>query len=267
VRAVARRIDDPPPDPAADPGPAPCAGADAAADVAAAPSFGCAVAAADVAAASSFVVAAALVGIVVATGDAGPYGGALVIAGGATLLGLAPAAVALGLRLARRRRHRSPATGRLVVASLAVLALAVVLVPVGDAVRSRLEARRADDVVHRLDAAARRCATTAVTAVPEEPDPPSAATVRPRLTDRFHGCLQAAARPVVDQLSCTPAGCFTTLVDLTHVAEPAVIVDSPAYLDAELRRRTGERYDRTGRGVRVRRPPGAGGTFRTERGD
>jgi hypothetical protein len=247
LRAVATGIAEPTPDP----GPA---------------SSSVAVAVADVAAAVAFALAALLVASVVVTGEAGPYGGALVLAVFAALVGLAPAAVAVGLRLARRRGGPF-VTGRWVVAALGALVLAVVLLPVGDALRERREERRADDLVDRLDVAARRCATSAVAAVPDETDPPSGASVRPQLTDRFHACVQRAAGPIVDQLSCTPAGCFTTLVDLTHLSQPTVIVDSPTYLDAELRRQTGARYDRTGRGVRLRRPPGAGGTFRTERGD
>lgn len=143
----------------------------------------------------------------------------------------------------------------------AATVLVVVAIPLGERVRRWQDERAAHAVVHELDAAARTCAGRAVAAVPDEVEANPGVSIRPRLRTAFDECLLRFA----PTLGCTPGGCATTLVDLEDAPLPTVVVDQGTYLDAELRRRTGEGYDRTGR-WRPQDPEGRG-TVLLARGD
>jgi hypothetical protein len=176
------------------------------------------------------------------TGEAGPFGAAALFPAVFAALALPAAAVAVGLRLLRRRPAGSGAPAVLVVAA-ALLVAALVAVPVGDRLRRSRDERAADAVVRRVDGAARGCAGSSVAAVPDEVESNPGVAIRPQLTARFARCL---TREEPD-LGCTPGGCATTLVQLEHARRRALVVDPGVYLDAELRRRTNAPYDRTGR--------------------
>ena len=188
-----------------------------------------------------FTLAALLLLPIAVTGDAGPFGFAIVFPALVVFLGLFPAVAAGGLRLRRWRSDRRW-SGRLFVASIVVLAVAVAGIPLGDRVRRRLDERTAEQVVARIDALAGACAREAVAAVPDEVETNPGVAIRPRLTSAFQTCLDARS---AEPLSCVPSGCFTTLVRLPDAPRPTVLVDVRTYLDRELQGRVGQPYDRS----------------------
>jgi hypothetical protein len=141
-------------------------------------------------------IAAIGIGAVAAVGSAGPFGFALVIPALFGLLGLLPLIAALGMRVFGRRHRR---TGSIAAGAAATLVVALVALPVGDIVRTRMDDRRADAIRRRLEVTARSCARGA----------------------DFAQCLRTA-EPTV---GCTPSGCFTTLVQLSHTRRRTVIID------------------------------------------
>lgn len=211
--------------------------------------------------AAGLLLAAAVLTVPIAwTGDAGPFGAVAALPLLLLVLAVPVAATSVALRLLRRR---PPGTGapRLLASGAAAAVLVVVAVPVGERVRRWQDERAAQAVVRDLDAAARTCARDAVAAVPDEAEANPGVAIRPRLRTAFEDCLLRFD----PTLGCTPGGCTTTLVDLEDASRPTVVVEQGSYLDAELRRRTGERYDRTGR-WRPQDPEGRG-TVLLARGD
>lgn len=162
----------------------------------------------DVTAAGLLGLAALLLLLIGVSGNAGPFGGALIPVLMLLLVAVPLVLVALVARLARRPPWRS---GRLLFAGVLALGIGVASIPGGDAVRRWWADREVRSYADRLDAVAERCA-------------------------RARGGLDAAVRCVertadVQPIVCAADSCWTTRHEWNDAAHDTVGVDLAPYLD------------------------------------